>query len=285
MDLLRWFRFGWAIDVGWDQATRVEARDFCRWMGLTDKQRCRRRGLGRRAVRGVLGVPNAVTGKPGAGAEVRGVDAGALGDGAAGVLRLPPRRRDGSDGQPVPAGCGPPVAGACASQPDGAVPQRAGGALSAAVSRRVPRAIPDELFNRVFAELGSHRDRALVALWVSTGARAVGAARGALQCDVDPGRAADHGGPQGDARACSRSRRRRMRSCGCGSTSRSCGAGVPPGRDDPLWWTLRRPFRPLTYHAAQRCSSAPPPRWAPTGRCTTCGIPPPTGWRGTRSCR
>ena len=26
MDLLRWFRFGWAIDVGWDQATRVEAR-------------------------------------------------------------------------------------------------------------------------------------------------------------------------------------------------------------------------------------------------------------------
>ena len=24
-----------------------------------------------------------------------------------------------------------------------------------------------------------------------------------------------------------------------------------PGRDDPLWWTLRRPFRPLTYHAAR----------------------------------
>ena len=32
MDLLRWFRFGWAIDVSWDQATRVEARDFCRWL-------------------------------------------------------------------------------------------------------------------------------------------------------------------------------------------------------------------------------------------------------------
>ena len=24
MDLLRWFRFGWAIDIGWNQATRVE---------------------------------------------------------------------------------------------------------------------------------------------------------------------------------------------------------------------------------------------------------------------
>jgi integrase len=26
---------------------------------------------------------------------------------------------------------------------------------------------------------------------------------------------------------------------------------VPIGRDDPLWWTRRRPFRPLTYHAAR----------------------------------
>ena len=30
MDLLRWFRFVWAVGVGWDEATRVEARDFCR---------------------------------------------------------------------------------------------------------------------------------------------------------------------------------------------------------------------------------------------------------------
>jgi hypothetical protein len=30
MDLLRWFRFLWALEVGWDQATRVEARDFIR---------------------------------------------------------------------------------------------------------------------------------------------------------------------------------------------------------------------------------------------------------------
>jgi len=39
------------------------------------------------------------------------------------------------------------------------------------VAQRIPRCIPDEMFNRVFAELGCHRDRALVALWVSTGAR------------------------------------------------------------------------------------------------------------------
>jgi hypothetical protein len=26
---------------------------------------------------------------------------------------------------------------------------------------------------------------------------------------------------------------------------------VPSGPDEPLWWTLRRPFRPLSYHAAR----------------------------------
>lgn len=32
MDLLRWFRFAWTAGFGWDQATRAEARDFCRWL-------------------------------------------------------------------------------------------------------------------------------------------------------------------------------------------------------------------------------------------------------------
>jgi site-specific recombinase XerD len=27
---------------------------------------------------------------------------------------------------------------------------------------------------------------------------------------------------------------------------------IPRGRRQPLWWTLRRPVRPLTYHAAHR---------------------------------
>lgn len=27
---------------------------------------------------------------------------------------------------------------------------------------------------------------------------------------------------------------------------------IPTGRRQPLWWTLRRPARPLTYHAAHR---------------------------------
>jgi hypothetical protein len=37
MDLLRWFRFLWALGVGWDQVTRVEGRDFCRWLQIAVK--------------------------------------------------------------------------------------------------------------------------------------------------------------------------------------------------------------------------------------------------------
>jgi hypothetical protein len=37
MDLLRWFRFLWAIGVPWNQATRAEARDFCRWLQVAGK--------------------------------------------------------------------------------------------------------------------------------------------------------------------------------------------------------------------------------------------------------
>ena len=37
MDLLRWFRFLWAAGVPWNQATRAEARDFCRWLQVAGR--------------------------------------------------------------------------------------------------------------------------------------------------------------------------------------------------------------------------------------------------------
>jgi hypothetical protein len=39
------------------------------------------------------------------------------------------------------------------------------------VPERIPRRIPDDKYTEVFAGLRSHRDRALLASWVSTGAR------------------------------------------------------------------------------------------------------------------
>ena len=67
-------------------------------------------------------------------------------------------------------------------------------------ARRAPRQIPDERFDELFAQLGSHRDRALVAFWVSTGARA-SELLGATVARCRPGTAADHRDPQGDAGA------------------------------------------------------------------------------------
>ena len=37
MDLLRWFRFLWAIGVPWSHAVRSDARDFCRWLQVAGK--------------------------------------------------------------------------------------------------------------------------------------------------------------------------------------------------------------------------------------------------------
>lgn len=57
LDLLRWFRFLWAIDVGWSQATRAEARDFSRWLALVDKP------WSVAAAKRAAGTANPVTGK------------------------------------------------------------------------------------------------------------------------------------------------------------------------------------------------------------------------------
>ena len=56
-------------------------------------------------------------------------------------------------------------------------PRGSGRACSGRGSRSGRRgSIPDQAFNDLFAGLASHRDRALIAFYISTGARAVGAA-------------------------------------------------------------------------------------------------------------
>jgi site-specific recombinase XerD len=116
-------------------------------------------------------------------------------------------------------------------------------------ARRVPRQIPDEKFDELFAQLGSNRDRALVAFWVSTGARA-SELLGATVADADPGqqliavirkgtRALQWLPASPDAFVWLRLYQAQIRGL------------VPAGRDQPLWWTLRRPWRALAYDAAR----------------------------------
>jgi len=117
--------------------------------------------------------------------------------------------------------------------------------------KRIPRAIPDEWFSRLFASLGSDRDRALVAFWISTGARA-SELLGMRQCDFRPGeqlisvvrkgtRAVQELPASADAFVWHRLYQQEL-----------LRLGVPRGRRQPAWWTLRRPYRPLAYHGAHR---------------------------------
>ena len=116
--------------------------------------------------------------------------------------------------------------------------------------RRVPRSIPDEEFNAIFARLPSHRDRALVAFYVSSGARA-SELLSATQGGVDPGR---------QLIAVVRKGTREVQELPASTDAfvwlrlyqAEMGGLIPRGRRQPLWWTLRAPTRPLTYHAVHR---------------------------------
>ena len=245
--LLRWFRFLWAIEVPWDQATRAEARDFCCWIQLTVKPG----HAGRREDAGLAGVPDLVAGKapPGRGyapatvAHSESVLRGFYdfhGDAGTGPLVNPFPLARGRRGRRAHAHHNPME------------PHRGerSGLYRPRLARQAPHHIPEEKFNQLFAALGSHRDRALVAFWVSTGARASELLAAAYR-DADPGqqlitvirkgtRYLQQLPASPDAFVWLRLYQAQMNGL------------VPAGPDDPLWRTLRLPFRQLSYHAAYR---------------------------------
>lgn len=249
MDLLRWFRFLWLVEVPWGQATRVEARDFCLWLQVADKPR---RGHWRHPA--VVAdpapqpaAPNALTGKAAPGAKyaartvahcesvLRSFYDFHLEVGSGPMVNpfpLTRSRRSGRHRDPMEAPSGERT-----------------GRYRPRVPTRPPRQIPDARFAELFACLSSHRDRALISLWVSTGARA-SELLGLTGGDADPGqqlvtvvrkgtRALQRLPASPDAFVWLRLYQAEMEGL------------VPAGRDEALWWTLRRPFRRLTYDAAR----------------------------------
>ena len=172
MDLLRWFRFLWAVGVAWDRATRVEARDFCRWLQVAGQA-----------------VPGALARR----------DEAAERSAAAAVGQGRMHRRCVRTARPCCAASTTSTArrapGRSSTRSRWTGRGGAGGrtrtttrwsrtATSARAStgrrcrRGSPAASPTSEFNEIFARLPSHRDRALVAFYVSTGARASRAAVG-----------------------------------------------------------------------------------------------------------
>jgi integrase len=254
-DLLRWFRFLWAVEVAWDQATRVEARDFCRWVQVGGKPVSVRWDRGAEPLRSARAMaaaptPNRVTGKTPPGpvyAPATAVHGESVlrafydfhcGSGAGPMLNPFPLVRERRRGR----------AGAHHNPMQAQRNERAG-LYRPKLVQRPPRCIPDEKFNDLFAKLGSHRDRALLTFFVSTAARA-SELLGVRCGDLDVGsqlitvirkgtRALQQLPASPDAFVWLRLYQAEFQ------------GRVRTGRDDPLWWTLRQPFRALTYHAAR----------------------------------
>jgi len=241
MDLLRWFRFCWAAGLAWDQATRTEARDFSLWLAVADKPL---RPHWRHPEEAPSKAP--VEGGQRYSASVRAHSET--------VLRaFYDFHRDVGSGP----GLNPfPLArsrgGRANAHHNPMEPHRNErvGAYRPKVPTRIPRAVPDAEFNEIFARLPSHRDRALVAFYVSTGARAsellsttaggVNPERQLISVVRKGTRAVQELPASTDAFVWLRLYQLEMDGL------------IPSGRRQPLWWTRRRPVHPLSYHGAHR---------------------------------
>lgn len=242
MDVLRWLRFLWAAEVQWDQATREDARDFARWLQVAGK-------APRPHWRHPDDAPptSVATATPAYAPSVRAHSETVLrafydfnrDQGAVRVLNPFPLERSRS-GRRARAHHNP-------MEPYG---NERSGLYRPKLATRIPRSVPDEEFNEIFARLHSHRDRALVAFYVSTGARA-SELLSVTQSAVDPGRqlvtVVRKGTGEQQELPASTDAFVWLRLYQVEMQGR-----IPSGRNQPLWWTLRRPFRPLTYHAVHR---------------------------------
>ncbi len=162
MSLLRFLRFVWAAGCPWDRMTTREVRDFVLWARQADKFVGAKHEPGHR-----LRV-NRVTGKR---AQTARYAPSTINHTLTAVHEFYEFFREQGDGpirNPVPAS-GRPYAHHDPSAPF--TPHRRNSLRQKEV-QRLPRAIPDEHFDALFRKLRCHRDRALVAFYVSSGARA-----------------------------------------------------------------------------------------------------------------
>lgn len=220
--LLRWWRFLAAIDVPWQRASRIEARDFVLWMRLVGPPD-RGRGYAPATINHALAV-----------VKMFYADRIRAGDGP---LINPVPDADHRHGRRSQAHHNP-------MQPLAVGPRAP---LRQKMPERIPRHLPDRIFDELFATLRSDRDRALLAFYVSTGARA-SELLGVSVDLVNPG-----------------DQRIGVHRKGSGRLQwlpASADAFVwlrlyeqqtqRPDGEQALWLTRRRPVRPLTYSAARR---------------------------------
>lgn len=240
MDLLRWFRFLRAAGVRWDRATRAEARDFSRWLQVAGKQ-ARPHWRGGDAGGGAVVPAGAYAPSVRAHSEtvLRAFYDFHLDTGSGPLVNPFPLDRSRRGGRAH-----------AHHNPMEPFRSERSGLYRPRVPDRIPRSVPDSEFNEIFAGLPSHRDRALVAFYVSTGARA-SELLSATVAGTDPGR---------QLITVARKGTRELQELPASTDAFvwlrlyqvEMAGLIPAGRRQPLWWASRRPARPLTYHAVHR---------------------------------
>lgn len=225
--LMRWWRFLAAIDVAWDAAGGVEVRDFVLWMRFVARPRLTAAGATVGYAPATINHNLAV---------MKGFYAHRM-EAGHGPLANPVPASERRQGRRSAAHHNPMH------------PHESGrrAPLRQKLSERIPRALPDRMFDALFAVAGCDRDRALLAFWVSTGARA-SELLGVNIADVDVG-----------------AQRIAVIRKGSGREQwlpASADAFVwlrlyqqhqlRPVGEQALWLTRRSPHRPLSYPAARR---------------------------------
>ncbi|WP_309241067.1 tyrosine-type recombinase/integrase [Nocardia sp. BSTN01] len=241
-DLLRWWRLLVVVDVAWDRAGRGEVELLVGWLRTArNPQRARSASSAMPP-----GSVNLRTGKP-------SLEAGY----AASTINHALSVLSGFYDFHLHFGRGPavnPVPLASERRrllghrsPIDVQPQHGRAPLRQKQGSRAPRSIPDRLWDELFAEMGSHRDRALLAFYVSSGARA-SELLGLLGEQVD----------WSGKRIGLVSKGSRALMAVPGSPEAFCHLamyfdehGTPAARE-PVWRTLRGEPRQLTYWA-MRC--------------------------------
>jgi integrase len=238
-DLLRWFRLLWTDGTDWDKATGTEVAAFVAWMkGADNPQRNRRKDAPLGA-----GPVNIRTGKPvlGGGYSPRTINHGL--SVVKGFYDFHGRHGAGPVVNPVPSNDGPRFRRTVEAD-SVALPRRA--RFRQRVPKSPPRAIPDALWDELFAAMGCDRDRALLAVYVSSGARA-SELLSVTVGDVDWAGQVIHVVSKG-----SRARDVVPVSADGLIYLRDYLRQAPAPLTAPLWRTRRGPERALTYSAARR---------------------------------
>ncbi|RMI42836.1 site-specific integrase [Actinomadura harenae] len=241
-DLLRWFRLLWALDVGWEQATEAETVALVGWL-RTARNPQRRRS---RADALPAGTVNPTTGKP---LLAAGYAPRTIAHNLSVVHGFYAFHQHGGAGplvNPVPESKARRNALAHRSPIEAYRPHRRA-RLRPKIPARQPRAIPDAQWAELFGQMRCTRDRALLACYVSSAARASELLGLGLE-DID--------WRKGQGWVISKGSRARQPVPFSPEALAYLAAyldevGLPPA-GTPVWRTRRGDPRPLTYWAARR---------------------------------